>query len=169
MRGDWRDPFDDVNKPTFDEAKDVVAFSGQVGDVQILNTNDDAPKFTLTHSIGDTKFHRVLYTPTATTRFREYFPPATKPEALVRPTQQEIDADAAAPLSAAKPTEEAKIEIEILNSGRPDLPKIHSVIPTFKWREKVKTTGSQQTIERERLGSGLRVYLRTSVVFDRLG
>jgi len=159
MRADWRDPFDDVTKPTFDEAKDVIAFSGQVGDVQILKTNDDAPKFTLTHSIGDTKFHRILYTPTATTRFREYFPPPTKPEALVRPTQQEIDADAAAPLSAAKPTEEAKIEIEILNSGHPDLPKIHSVIPTFKWQEKVKTNGSQQTIERERIGSGLRVYL----------
>jgi hypothetical protein len=92
--------------------------------------------------LGDTKYHSVTYTPIATTRFREYFPPAITddPQNLVRPLPSE------APIPKT---------IDIPNSARPDAAKPLYVLPTFQWEEQ----SGGGTITRTRRGNGLRVYM----------
>ena len=54
------------------------------------------------------------------------------------------------------------IETEVLNSARPLSPKIEYAIPTFGWKELRSPRGKikWQTIERKRIGGGLRIYLK---------
>ena len=143
LQASWDDPFDDASKPTFDETTDVVHFAADVGEVQIVSPVHDTPKFELTHFVKDTKFHRITYGPVGTTRYREYFDPKAPPETLVRPAAGEA---------------QVTTEVRIPNSARPAPPRIHSVLPTFKWEEEV-VPGNPLTVTRVRFGGGLRVYL----------
>lgn len=155
----WQDPFDDLAKPSFDAATDVVRFTADVGEVQVGSTTDDSPGFALTHFLKDTKFHRVTYAAVGTTRYREYFDPDTPHAELVRPTAAEVAADATSPATDPKPTEEAKFQVDVLNSARPAPPRIHSLIPTFHWDETVTIGGALSTFTRVRRAGALRVYL----------
>lgn len=139
----WDDPFDDPAKPTFVEATDVVHSAARLAEVRVEDPkNDAAPIKNLTHALGDTKYHRVRYTPVASTRFREYFPPSVTGNAknLIRPTDTE----------AGVPT-----TVDILNSARPDPPKPLYIVPLFAWE---RTSGGTARTTR-RLGAGLRVYM----------
>ena len=83
--------------------------------------------------------------PTATTRFREYFPPGTAE--LIRPATGEA-------------TNAPFTPVEVLNSARPDAPKILYVIPTFRWTKKPPSpSGSGERVVHIRQGNGLRVYV----------
>jgi len=50
-------------------------------------------------------------------------------------------------------------EVDVLNSARPEAPKVLYVLPTFKWEEEKDVEDGWNTFERKRIGGGLRVYL----------
>jgi hypothetical protein len=89
------------------------------------------------HQIGDTRHHLVTYTPVATSRYRDYFPPE----------------DGAKPRDFTRSGE--PVTVHVPASSRPVAPSIRYVLPTFGW-ERV-TSGNQ--VRSVRAGGGLRVYL----------
>jgi hypothetical protein len=91
------------------------------------------------HELGDTKYRRVKYSATASTRFREYFAAS-------------ITADPAMVQRASA----AEVEVDILNSARPLAPGVVYVIPTFGW-----TSGADASASYSRRTTGLRVYLES--------
>ena len=101
--------------------------------------NKNPKKIKHPHEFGDTKYRSVNYTLLATTRFHEYFEK--------NPTD-----------SVDKFTRKSKpISIDILNSARPNAPKILYVIPTFGWKREFDERSKK--FESTRFGGGLRVYL----------
>ena len=95
------------------------------------------------HEFGDTRYRRVLYRLEATTRFREFMPPAIR-----------------APLVDGETNPQLKVISDetvgwVPNSAPPPAPDVLYVIPTFGWtRRKV---GEEERSWRD--GGGLRVYL----------
>ena len=63
------------------------------------------------HEFGDTKHRLIRYRLTATTRFREYFPPDTTPITQVSDW----------------------VSAHIPSSARPDAPRVLYAVPTFAW------------------------------------
>lgn len=140
LRGEWEDPLDDVSLPAPTTRKqqahlcEIPIPEGSVDTPIHDGAKQEQPK----HNFGDTKFHRVNYVPTAATRFREYFPDSiTKVPANVT-----VEGAPSAP-------------VLILNSARPEAPKVLYVVPTFEW---VESAGAG-VVKRTRKGGGLRVYL----------
>jgi hypothetical protein len=149
----WDDPIDDLSQPAFVTQSQEM----HVAEIGAADPADDSLLINaVRHSLGDTKYHRVTYWPIATTRFREYFPPAitSDPQNLIRPLPSE------APIATA---------IDIPNSSRPAAPRPQYVLPTFRWEE--QEAGGILT--KERRGNGLRVYLErpwfSSGANERLG
>ncbi len=143
LRAAWQDPFDDPSKPAFDPLVDVVSQDMRVDEVLVEDpANDEAAVTDMQHALGDTKYHRVGYTPIATTRFREYFPPAVTgdPQNLIRPAPGEVG---------------VSFELDVPNSARPDVPKPQYVVPTFAWSR----TDAGDQITKVRRSGGLRVYM----------
>jgi hypothetical protein len=141
LLGTWEDPIDDPAQPAPTTRKqqtqlcEVMILEGK----NVAEIRDSAKNQPPLHNFGDTKFHEVRYTPVATTRFREYFPEPDRSDT----SKTTLEGAASAP-------------VVILNSARPDSPKVLYVVPTFGWTE--KSTGVN-TKERTRHGGGLRVYL----------
>ena len=101
--------------------------------------NKNPKKIKHPHEFGDTKYRSVNYTLLATTRFNEYFE---------KNPNDSVD----------KFTRKSKpISIDILNSARPNAPKILYVIPTFGWKREFDERSKK--FESTRFGGGLRVYL----------
>jgi hypothetical protein len=111
--------------------------SARLGPEDKPGTPPNNPQHRAVHEFGDTKHRVVQYRAVATTRFREYFPP-------------EITSDPDNITQAGD-----WVEKPIPSSARPDVPRVLSVVPTFKWVEKPTRTG----VARTRLGNGLRVWL----------
>ncbi len=88
------------------------------------------------HEFGDTKFRRVNYSLVTTTRYMEQFPANELPEETGYTRKSE------------------PVEVKVLNSAPPAMPKIVYVIPSFKWERSKK--GTQITSVRK---SALRVYI----------
>lgn len=131
---EWSEPVDPVSE------KKWRTISGHAS---VFEKSNDAPDTSIIykgerHEFHDTKYRKVRYTPIATTRFREYFPPSVTddPKNITRSG--------------------AEFELDILSSARPAAPKILYVVPTFGWEEPKKDGA---TITRKRAGGGLRVYL----------
>jgi len=93
----------------------------------------------LRHEFGDTRHRIVRYTPSATTRFRDYFP-------------AELANDPGALTIRGEPSQ----PISILSRARPAPPNVLYVLPTFGWSTEQNAAGAQT---RTRAGNGLRVYL----------
>jgi hypothetical protein len=95
------------------------------------------------HDFGDTKYRKVRYTGVAITRFRECF----------------LDLLTPSPGSKATPslplTREGPLEVEVLNSGRPNAPLVSHIVPTSQWERKEDDT----SIISRRCGGGFRVFL----------
>lgn len=91
---------------------------------------DAAPR----HHFNDTLHHVVRYTATATSAFRDYFPP---------------DVDGGVVRSSEPVT------VHVPASTRPQAPTIAYVIPTFGWQRQTDTNIKRST----RFGGGLRIYL----------
>ena len=94
----------------------------------------------LIQNFGDTKHRWVDYKIVASSRYREYFG-----KIFAQYTDQ----------NSAR--ESAWIEkINILSTSRPKIPEIDYIIPTFEWRK----TQDKDTIKHQRLGGGLRIFLK---------
>jgi len=149
IRAAWQDPFDDPVKPSYNSATDVVNQTTQVGERLVVDpSNDVLAVADLVHALGDTKYHRVTYTPVATTRFREFFPSAVLANAdnLIRPRASELGS----PGALAAP-----LAVDIPNSARPASARPVYVLPTWAWSE----TSAGPVTTHFRQGGGLRVYL----------
>lgn len=115
------------------------------------------------HEFGDTKFRLVRYQLRATTRFREYLPPAlyeqrdnvTRLGPVAEGRLMEVGAsdDPGAPV-LAKETGTALNSV-VLASAPPDEPRLQYILPTFLWKE----TATGQGMDSTRYGNGLRVWL----------
>lgn len=101
------------------------------------------PYRAIKHEFGDTRYRRVLYRLEATTRFREFMPPAIR-----------------APLVDGETNSQLKVISDeqvgwVPNSAPPPAPDVLYMIPTFGWTRNMK--GRTQRSWRD--GGGLRVYL----------
>jgi hypothetical protein len=147
VQAEWSEPLDLLPDPgptrvdgrahAFDLRIDVDEDAARVGRDDIARAPAAPPRHRARHDFGDTKHRTVRYTATATTRFREYFPP-------------EITAD------PANITRTGTVrEIEVPSSARPAAPKVLYAVPTFRWQVESGADGS--VVSRRR--SGLRLYL----------
>lgn len=146
LLANWTDPIDDPANDPVSGLPTVPTFQTQnahvceievpegVSPVAIVDSGTKAkPK----HEFNDTKYHLVKYTPIGTTRFREYFPAGTNTPANTTLVGTDIDVD-------------------VLSSARPDMPKFLYALPVFEWDSPPGTPG---IVKRQRTGGGLRVYL----------
>ena len=95
------------------------------------------------HEFSDTKHRMVSYKAVGMTRFRQYF------------------ADKVGLKDADFQRESTPVNVNILNSARPEAPKIAYIVPAFGW---TKLKGPQQdpkavSLTSKRSGGGLRIYL----------
>jgi len=149
---EWEDTVDDVVEP----APRGHLKSAHVADFPVLPTETDAqmwpttgpaagrfgPRHEVRHEFGDTKHRYVDYTPTATTRFREYFAPqiTTRPDLVTSPG--------------------AVLRVDVPSSARPEPPEVKYIVPTWEWQQStLDVEGSPLAVRRVRTGGGLRVYL----------
>lgn len=132
----WEEPLDPITRPTWRMIPGSASLPElPVGpDDKLLRINN------LRHEFGDTKYRRVAYTATATTRFKEY----------LGFTDEQIDSGEKVITRTSEP-----FEVDILNSARPAAPEVLYVIPTFGWEREDKT----RSVVSRRRGGGLRVYM----------
>lgn len=97
------------------------------------------------HTFPDTRHHRVHYRFRATTRFREYF----SPDALAP--------DPSDPLDDGMSVVSAELEIAVPSTVAPEPPKVHSVLPLFRWSDGEEP--EQPFGRRHTRGAGMRIYL----------
>jgi len=149
LRAAWTDPFDDPAKPSFDPLTDVVQREMHVAEIAAVDAAADQLEIKdVVHTIGDTKYHRVTYTPIGTTRYLEHFPPAVvpNPEDLVRPEPAEV---------GTQPALDARIELDIPNSARPEAVKFRYSVPIVNW-SRSENAGVATHV---RSGGALRLYM----------
>ena len=114
----------------------------------------------VTHDFGDTKHRRVNYRLRASTRFREFFPPA------------QLTGDPAVAFDDGASTVSAELTVSVPSSARPAPPIVHSTIPLFRWSHDDPSgtepaSANDETAQRgqpiaerhERL-AGVRIYLQ---------
>jgi len=132
----WREPVDNVAErswKTLDGAAHVLAQTLGRGLTSFRMNDASAHR----HEFGDTKYRRVHYVITETTRFREQMPEA-------------ISGDAERLVRRSDP-----ITVDVPNAAPPAMPRVLYVVPTFGWERK-RETGRYTSL---RKGGGLRVYL----------
>lgn len=100
--------------------------------------------FGVKHPFDDTRHRFVEYTPTAVSRYAEYFRQRNTEGRLVYPESLEVS-------RVGKPA-----RVNILSSARPFKPEVEYIIPTFNWLK----TADKDTLTHIREGGGLRVYLK---------
>ena len=156
----WSEPIDDVLQDT----PSTLEGRAHVHDFQLLASEDacridrdDAPasgsqppKHRVRHEFHDTKHRYVTYQATATTRFREYFPPAiTDQRDLITHVGPEVELERAVvapPGSAGRALRGAHVDVERADGARP-----HA--------RRRKGAAAASTFLRTRTGGGLRVYM----------
>lgn len=172
----WYEWVDDINK----EGPERVEHKGQLGEI-LLNENH-VNQFSLStavaeqtvdperprarpdrHELGDTRFRLVEYRVRATTRFREYLPPALYadsdkvtrlgPIATGPGVQHGAADDPGAPVIDDPAGSEDQLIVPA--SAAPDDPRVLYVVPTFLWQQ-TQSGGTKQVV---RHGNGLRVWL----------
>ncbi|QEU96195.1 hypothetical protein [Streptomyces kanamyceticus] len=131
----WSEWLDDVSQP----APSRIEGHTHLEDV-VLDYTDDDERITRAHEFGDTRHRDVRYTPTAVTRFREYFHPSL--------TEDRAKVTRVGPVTAP---------LSVPSARRPEPPVIAYVVPTFRWERTVDE--EHHTVTRRRRSAGLRVYL----------
>jgi hypothetical protein len=147
----WADPVDDLLEPApREETKSAHVADFQLEtsevDAQMWRTNGPpagpyGPRHEVRHEFGDTRHRWVDYTPTATTRFREYFPPQVTdvPELIT---------------SVGDP-----VHVDVPSSARPAPPDVRYLVPIWEWRTEQLEVDAPLAVRRVRTAGGLRVYL----------
>jgi hypothetical protein len=115
------------------------------------------------HVLGDTRFRLIRYRMRATTRFREYLPPAIYanvdavtrlgPVAQGQPMALPAEDDPGAPVLPADGGSAEQTRVPA--SAPPKDPRLLYVVPTFRWHRPEGRPGHDVT----RYGNGLRVWL----------
>lgn len=136
LAADWKEPVDNLAEKTWktlDGSANVLDQTLGRG-VKSFKMNDATNH---RHEFGDTKYRRVNYTLTETTRFREQMPEeiASNVELLIRKSDP--------------------IPVDVPNAAPPAIPRIMYVVPTFGWERK-RELGKFTSL---RKGGGLRVYM----------
>ncbi len=119
------------------------------------------------HEFGDTRYRRVTYTATATTRFLEYmsfyqsFQAFQQTHRAGAPAEGQPKGDAVSSWEQQNPRQGFRrrsqpVTIDVLSSARPPAPEIEYVIPTFGWQR----SAEGERVSSNRSGGGLRVYLK---------
>ncbi len=114
------------------------------------------------HEFGDTRYRKVNYMATATTRFLEYMPFYQQFVSFQKSQIEKRAKGNVVRLWEAKSPKQAftrrskPVAVEVLSSARPPAPEIEYVIPTFGWEK--QTEGDSTSSKRS--GGGLRVYLK---------
>ncbi len=136
LAADWKEPIDNLAEKTWKTLAGAAHVLDQTlgRGVNSFPMNDPAKH---RHEFGDTKYRRVNYTLTETTRFREQMP-------------EEIASNAELLIRKSDP-----IAIDVPNAAPPAIPRIVYVVPTFGWERK-RELGKFTSL---RKGGGLRVYL----------
>ncbi|MEN6559532.1 MAG: hypothetical protein ABFD52_01995 [Acidobacteriota bacterium] len=132
----WKEPVDNVREKTWrtlDGAAHVLEQPLGRGLTSFAMTARTGHR----HEFGDTKYRRVTYELTETTRFREQMPEeiAGSPELLIRKSEP--------------------VTIDVPNAAPPAIPGVVYIVPTFGWERK-REPGKFTS---RRKGGGLRVYL----------
>ena len=97
------------------------------------------------HAFPDTRHHRVRYRFRATTRFREYFAPEV------------LTPEPSKPLDDGMSVVSDELEISVPSTVAPEPPKVHSVLPLFRWSDGEEP--EQPFGRRHTRGAGVRIYL----------
>ncbi len=127
--GEWTEPIDAPGESKWETVpgrSEAFEIPVDYSDTELLIRHQ--------HEFGDTKHRFVDYTAVATTRFAEYFPENTTPM-----TRQSV----------------APRRMNILNSARPESPRVLYVVPTFGWAGEA----DDDSVTSTRTGGGLRVYM----------
>ncbi|MEU8958022.1 hypothetical protein AB0C93_27390 [Streptomyces sp. NPDC048518] len=132
----WSEWLDDVTRP---EPLQIEGHT-HLEDVTLAYTSDETD-VDRGHEFGDTRHRNVRYTPTAVTRFREYFHPS-------------ITGDRANVTRVGPATE----PLPVPSSRRPEPPAVAYVVPTFRWGRTVDR--ERHTVTQTRRAAGLRVHLK---------
>lgn len=176
IEAEWAEWVDDLAQP----APVRLARKGQLGEILLdenhrnefdltdavdaLVVDPDRPKARADrHEFGDTRFRLIGYRARATTRFREYLPPAlygqrnlvTRLGPVAQGQRFGVGAedDPGAPVL---PDTEGAVDLTVVRaSAPPDDPRLLYVVPTFRWQESGQPTDRTIT----RIGNGLRVWL----------
>jgi len=179
---DWGEWTDDLQK----DGPELVASEGELGEV--LLAENHVNKFRLDkavdaqlaepdrdlgqenrrargdrHEFGDTRFRLIRYRVRASTRFREYLPPAlfarrenvtrTGPAAEGPAVASGADDDPGAPVLRDNAGNNDRMIVPA--TLPPDEPRVLYTVPTFRWQQ----SSSAETTSHTRLGNGLRVWL----------
>jgi hypothetical protein len=146
---EWRDDLAQPGPTT--EDKFSVACSIHVGETEdpfVLGAEDGSASIPglgtvlshkARHEFGDTRHRSISYVLRGTTRFQEYFPPAL----IASPDARSIVGPAT--------------RLSVPSSAAPSVPRVHSILPLFRWDE--ETEPDQPFAIRRRRRSGLRLYL----------
>lgn len=132
----WKEPVDNVRESTWrmiDGAAHVLEQTLLRGATSFAMGGRSGHR----HEFGDTKYRRITYTITSTSRFREQMP-------------AEIGSDAGQLVRKSEP-----ITIDVPNAAPPAIPDVVYVVPTFGW-ERTREPGKLTSL---RKGGGLRIYL----------
>ncbi len=130
VEANWSDIVDDGRSPVRTEQRTAT-----IGSVPV-DPGQDAVPWSMHQSFGDGRRHDVTYRVVGTTRFREYFPPATATAQLTRRST-------------------TGVTTVVRNVTRPARPRVHSVLPIFRWTRGLADgtfTSTRETV-------GLRVWL----------
>ena len=100
--------------------------------------------FGVKHQFDDTRHRFVEYTPTAFSRYSEYFKQKIAGDSLILPDNLDFN-------RVGLP-----VKVNILSSARPLKPEVEYIIPTFNWLK----SAEKDTLTHVREGGGLRVYLK---------
>jgi hypothetical protein len=154
LLAEWADPLDNPGDPANDPASDETRKQMYVKEILLEDGSSDladigGPKIeAIQHELNDTKRHIVTYQAPGTTRFREYMDSAVlaTPVELMRPTPAE---------QGTQPALDARIEVDVENSARPEAASPVHVLPVFPWSE----TSAGDVVTHFREGGWVRVYL----------
>lgn len=146
LHASWEEWLDDVSRPEpvrVKQGQHVLELPiDQAWGDELVQPEIGANR--LRHEFGDTRHRLVRYHFVATTRFREYFPPAI--------TRDPANITRVGPAYEEAPAIKG---LRVPNSARPLAPRPLYVVPSFKWQ----TTRSGSRITSRRIGRGLRVWL----------
>ena len=120
-----------TQKKTVSAKKSKAASGGGAKKYVLNNELTTKPDERRRHDFGDTKYRRVTYRSVATSRYREYFLDIIPKKTPKYDDLEDQRTDEQDTTKALLTRTGETVELDILNSARPEAPKILYVIPSF--------------------------------------